>query len=333
MHMDTELIARITPDHAHRLAWFEDHQGQVSGPPEPLEPGKLRLVSTPKGIYKPADLPYSLSIKIKPGSSYADGVPVPTPGGGWLLSYHQEGDAELADRERLNTNRGLMRCIEDRIPVGVLIGRAPVGRRSFYDVLGLAMPVQWSEGRFFLESLDPPARLTSDPMTDVLEAAATAEVDQEAEDDTKTLSDDYDARRRVFRQIVARGGQSGFRAALLEAYRGRCAITGCEAPAALEGAHLRPYCGPESNNVTNGVLLRADIHTLFDLGLLAPDPVSRAVVVSKLLIGTQYEALAGTQLAEPMAARQRPNQEALELIWQRFHDSERTRNQTTSLEG
>ena len=78
--MDAELIARITPDHARRLAWFEEHQGQVSGPPQPLVLGTLRLVSTPKGIYKPADQEYSLSIKIKPGSSYADGVPVPTPG-------------------------------------------------------------------------------------------------------------------------------------------------------------------------------------------------------------------------------------------------------------
>jgi hypothetical protein len=55
-------------------------------------------------------------------------------------------------------------------------------------------------------------------------------------------------------------------------YQGRCAVTSCDAGAALEGAHLRPYRGPESNDVTNGLLLRADIHTLFDLRLLAPDP-------------------------------------------------------------
>jgi predicted restriction endonuclease len=151
---------------------------------------------------------------------------------------------------------------------------------------------------------------------------ASAEVDQEAAAEGGALDDDYDARRRVYRQIVARRRQAGFRAALLEAYRGRCAVTGFDAAAALEGAHLRPYRGPDSNDVTNGLLLRADIHTLFDLGLLAPDPVTRTVMVSKLLAGTRYEALSRSQLADPAEAWQRPDQDALEIIWQRFREAE-----------
>ena len=87
-------------------------------------------------------------------------------------------------------------------------------------------------------------------------------------------------------------------------------------------AHLRPYRGPESNTVTNGLLLRADIHTLLDLRLLAPDPVTGNIVVSKLLAGTQYEALTTCQLADPAAAWQRPNQEAREIIWQCFREAE-----------
>jgi hypothetical protein len=320
MGMDSELIARISPEHRRRLAWFEEHQGEVSPAPAPLE-GGLRLVSAPKGIYKPADLPYALSIKINLGSPYADGVPVPTPGGGWLLSYHQE-NANPAARDTMFTNRGLMQCIADRVPVGVLRERAPASHHSRYDVLGLAMPVRWSDGRFYFESLNPKAVPVIDPVSDVLEAMASADVDQEAAAEGGALDDDYDARLRVLRQIVARRGQAGFRAALLEVYRGRCAVTGFDAAAALEGAHLRPYRGPGSNVVTNGLLLRADIHTLFDLGLLAPDPVTRTIVVSKLLAGTQYEALSSSKLAEPAEAWQRPNQEALEIIWQRFRDAE-----------
>ena len=83
MGMDSELIARSVPSTSRR-AWFEEHQGDVSPSPAPLDGGP-RLVSAPKGIYKPADLPYALSIKIKLGSPYQDGVPVPTPGGCWLL--------------------------------------------------------------------------------------------------------------------------------------------------------------------------------------------------------------------------------------------------------
>ena len=318
--MDSELIARISPEHRRRLAWFEEHQGEVSAMPGPLADGLL-LVSKPKGIYKPGDLPYALSIRINLDSPYADGVPVPTPSGGWLLSYHQE-NADPADRDRMFTNRGLMRCIADRVPVGVLRERAPARRRSQYDALGLALPVQWSDGYFFFESLNPKAVPVIDPVTDVLVATARAEVDQQTANDAEALDDDYEARLRVYRQIVARQGQSGFRAALMEAYQGRCAITGYDAAPALEGAHLRPYRGPESNAVTNGLLLRAHIHTLFDLRLLALDPVTRNIVVSKLLAGTHYEALSTCRLAEPVAAWQRPNQEAVEIIWQSFCEAE-----------
>ena len=72
---------------------------------------------------------------------------------------------------------------------------------------------------------------------------------------------------------------------------GKCAITGYEAAAALEAAHLRPYRGPDSNTVNNGLSLRADIHTLLDLRLLAIEPATRVIVISKLLAGTLYEVL------------------------------------------
>ena len=105
------------------------------------------------------------------------------------------------------TNRGLMRCRADRVPVGVLLERAPTGRRSQYEVLGLALPVRWSDGYFFFESLDPPAAPVTDPVSDVLEATARAELEQETPPGGEGLDDDYDARLRVFRQIVARRGQ------------------------------------------------------------------------------------------------------------------------------
>ena len=50
-------------------------------------------------------------------------------------------------------------------------------------------------------------------------------------------------------------------------YEGKCAVTGCDVPDVLQAAHIFPYMGPETNHPSNG-LLRADIHTLFDLGLI-----------------------------------------------------------------
>ncbi len=53
--------------------------------------------------------------------------------------------------------------------------------------------------------------------------------------------------------------------------------------------------------MVNGLPLRADIHTLLDLRLLAIEPGTRAIVVSKLLTGTDYEALTARTLANPIA--------------------------------
>jgi hypothetical protein len=71
-----------------------------------------------------------------------------------------------------------------------------------------------------------------------------------------------DARKRIIAAIVVRQGQSAFRAELLAAYQGTCAVTGCDVVEALEAAHIVPYLGPDTNHVRNGLLLRGDIHTL-----------------------------------------------------------------------
>lgn len=304
-----------------RLAWFEEHQGETTLIPGPLEDGLL-LVSKPKGIYKPQDLPYALSIRINVGSPYEDGLPVPAGGGGWLLSYHQER-ADPGERDTMFTNRGLMQCIADQVPVGVLRARAGRGRSSQYEVLGLAVPVKWSDGYFFLESLDPAGVPSGEIVSDVLEATARAALDQQEDGDIP--ADDYDARLRAYRQIVARQGQSGFRASLFEAYQGRCAITGCDTRWVLEAAHLRPYRGPDSNTVTNGLLLRSDLHTLLDLRLLAVEPQDRTIVLSKLLAGTDYEPLSGQKVTEPAARSQRPSHDALARNWQGFLETEQAR--------
>jgi hypothetical protein len=61
--MHSDLLVRISPAHQRRLAWFEDRQGEVCGFPEKMPDG-LVLSGKAKGIYKPADLPYALSVRI-----------------------------------------------------------------------------------------------------------------------------------------------------------------------------------------------------------------------------------------------------------------------------
>lgn len=111
-------------------------------------------------------------------------------------------------------------------------------------------------------------------------------------------TDSSDARKKVVTEIVRRRGQPAFRRALMSAYEGCCAITGCTLSAVLEAAHIYPYEGEHTNVVSNGLLLRADIHTLFDLGLIVIDSQSMTVQISGELQGTDYEALQGKPLRQ-----------------------------------
>lgn len=308
--MDEGYKGTLSTDHLERLAWFDDHAGQVTSWPQPL-PVKRYLATVAKGIYKPEGWDYSLSVKIMPGSPYNDGHPVPTPGGGWLLSYHQEG----ADPDFF-TNAGLRRCMQDRIPVGVLRKVDSRRRNVAYEVLGLARPMRWYDGYFIMESVNPPATTQIDPLTDVLTADAETEQGQSRDD---VPVDDYDARLRAQRQITVRRGQPGFRAALLRAYGGRCAITRYDAVEALEAAHIQPYRGPASNVITNGLPLRSDIHTLYDLDLIAIEPDTHEIVLSPRLYGTQYSSLAGAKLLDPEREAHRPNHRVLLSRWEDFH--------------
>jgi hypothetical protein len=127
-----------------------------------------------------------------------------------------------------------------------------------------------------------------------------------------------DARERVLRNVVRRQGQQKFRANLIAAYEGRCAITDCSILVILEAAHVTPYLGPQTNAVTNGLLLRADIHTLWDLTLIAIDPSSMNVSVSPRLRDPSYQALDGVAVLQPIEVSSRVSHSALAQQWTAF---------------
>ncbi|BFR47286.1 HNH endonuclease [Nitratidesulfovibrio sp. HK-II] len=124
-----------------------------------------------------------------------------------------------------------------------------------------------------------------------------------------SLADLPNEREKVLATIVQRRGQAAFRGALLRAYGGRCAVTGCDVEEALEAAHIHPYQGEESNAAQNGLLLRADIHTLFDLGRLTIDPKTLAVRLSSDVRQGHYGSLDGRVISTP--GNTPPSREAL----------------------
>lgn len=120
-----------------------------------------------------------------------------------------------------------------------------------------------------------------------------------------------DERTRVLASVVQRQGQADFRELLLRAYKCRCAISGCDVEAALQAAHIIPYAGPQSNHCWNGLLLRADLHNLFDLNLLTINPETLTVSLAPSLSGTWYGSLEGTPINVPDCPTERPSCEAL----------------------
>ncbi|EHZ3654911.1 HNH endonuclease [Escherichia coli] len=114
-----------------------------------------------------------------------------------------------------------------------------------------------------------------------------------------------DMRARVLREIVDREGQPIFRKRLLDAYNRACAVTDCAIVELLEAAHIIPYSGAQHCKAMHGILLRTDIHTLFDKGLLWIDQNFR-VSLDPGLLNSEYGHLQGKLMRLPEARMDRP---------------------------
>lgn len=117
--------------------------------------------------------------------------------------------------------------------------------------------------------------------------------------------------------VRPRLGQGAFRVEVTEAYSRRCAITGERTLPALEAGHIRPYAKSGPHETRNGLLLRSDLHNLFDLGYLTVTLDYRVEVSRRIREefenGRHYYALHGQPLAVlPRDADSRPGQEFLE---------------------
>jgi hypothetical protein len=125
-----------------------------------------------------------------------------------------------------------------------------------------------------------------------------------------------DRRQRAMREIRLRRGQPAFRKKLRQRYGDLCMISGCNLIDVVEAAHISPYRGKEDNNPSNGLLLRADLHTIFDLDLLGIEPNTLEVQLHPIVIAAGYSDLNNISLRCPVSAR--PSQAALASRWVRF---------------
>jgi putative restriction endonuclease len=111
-------------------------------------------------------------------------------------------------------------------------------------------------------------------------------------------------------------GQQAFKGVVLDAYQHRCAITGAKIRPVLQAAHILPLPSGGEHRLDNGLLLRSDVHTMFDRGYLGVDPNHRLRVSPRLRDdfgnGEEFYVREGQQITLPSRRGDRPHRDFLE---------------------
>ncbi|TNF20797.1 MAG: HNH endonuclease [Rhodobacteraceae bacterium] len=209
----------------------------------------------------------------------------------WLEDYRVRGvTAEAADQEWVSglphLEQGL--CVD--------WGLAP---RSWHQWGSQSKPVIGGSGPSLDEMLDGAGKSI------LLDAENRLALTIEYEDKalSRQLGRNLEKVRRSAEErrlglVRQRPDQVAFRNALVERHGPRCSITGCDVLEALEAAHIIPFAKEttDRNLPSNGLLLRRDIHRLFDLFLISVDPATREILLSSKIAASAYGALSGVAL-------------------------------------
>ena len=129
--------------------------------------------------------------------------------------------------------------------------------------------------------------------------------------ETFSLVQSSEKKKRT-QSVTDRDGQGEFHAKISRTYHHKCCISGEEAPELLQAAHIQDYINKESNHVQNGLLLRIDLHKLFDNGLLYIDD-HYVVHISPLVKSEDYRKYDGKILTLPKQKSDWPSLNALQI--------------------
>jgi putative restriction endonuclease len=266
-----------------------------------FEGQRIPLINPQRGIFKPQVMKYALSIK----------TVVPRRGAKiWYddqrAAHNQiyQGDETIeysfmGANPEASDNRWLREAMQNRIPLIYFLGAYP----GHYHAIIPVTIVGWDAPRLRAQvSFGLPGELRADPNETVLE------------------------RRYGLRQVKARLHQTMFRAAVIAAYGGRCALSGLPETSLLDAAHI----AADGNEllgqpiITNGIPLTKLHHAAFDNHLLGIDADYRIVVSKRLLStndGPTLEALKSLHHARinfPRRVQDRPDQDRLALRYEEF---------------
>ena len=268
-----------------------------------FEGKRFPLRNPQRGIFKPKEMKFLLSIQ----------TVFPRVGG--RIRYEDQIDAHrklfssaesihydfMGDNPDAAENRWLREAYENRIPIIYFLGIAP----GQYQAIVPAFIGGWDRTNCKAEVFfGPPDR------SEIVVP--------------KTAAD----RLQAFSIVKRRVHQGQFRESILDAYKGRCALSGLPEKSLLDAAHIIPHADPELGQpiVSNGLLLSKIHHAAFDKHLVGIDP-DYGIHVSDLLLdqndGPTLEALKrldGRSLRLPARMRKEdhPDRDRLALRFEDF---------------
>lgn len=235
--------------------------------------------------------------------------------GTWIFDY--SGHISNPEKKTVEAgNQELRNNLIDGVPVAVLIQQA----NGNYINYGLAYVERYNPltNTFTLHG-PVSAEKTNEDFLSILPMDELSKEEKEAFRD----ADEGDQRKRVRADRIKREKQTEFRQSLLLAYEGSCAATGTDVPEVLQAAHIDPYRGKYSQRVTNGILLRSDIHLLYDSHLLTILPETSRIKTSASLNDTIYEEMDGIKITLPRDPNMHPEDRLLEQHAKEFEIAER----------
>jgi putative restriction endonuclease len=296
------LIRNAAFDHVRRLNEVHDHlSANILGSGFEFQGERVPLINPRRGIFKPRQMRYLLSIKTvfpKTGARvwYEDQLNVH----GQIFTRDATIEyAFMGTNPNAADNRWLREAFDHKIPIiyflGIFPGRYLAIAPTFiagWDADSLKANVSFGE---------PNLQITGPPANEM-------------------------ERRYALRTVKQRLHQASFREAVITAYNGRCALSGLPEPLLLDAAHIIADRDDEFGQpvVPNGIPLSKIHHAAFDAHLIGIDPDFRLHVADRLLVqtdGPMLEALKrldkGT-LHMPHRVQDRPDRDRLALRFERF---------------
>lgn len=252
---------------------------------------------------------------------YHDSV-IYRPDGTWTFEYSEQ-KTQPGRKHVWDHNTPLMNCLEDGVPVGVIAVEDTAKKRADnYLVLGLGFVEQYNEftGTFTIHG---PVNESSDDSQRYFLITKTELSDAEREKLNELhklakMPDNEDEKRYI--EQLQRERQKQFSNDVRAAYDGHCAISNVSERAALQAAHVDNYRGRKSQIVQNGILLRADLHLLYDSHLLGIKPNSHEIVLAESVREKGYEELLNRRdhIQLPKDRKLWPDEALLDIHYQSF---------------